>query len=101
MGRPYHKRIYIAENVRTKEKIEGTSIEVAEKIGCSTKTVRVYGNKESIYNGYRIMFLELETPGQYNSLTEEDLDKWDNFIKTIHRAKKKQKGRFRKPQEII
>ena len=98
MARPNHKRIYYAENVTTKEIHGGSGREIAVLLGCSVKTVFTYANVEGIFKGHKISYVEEDTPGEFNSLTEEDLKKWDAFVKNIRR---KPKGTLRKPQEIV
>lgn len=99
-------KIYIAKNIKTGEKFKGNAFKLAEIIGCVPGTVRKYGAISDVYRGiWDVKILDQSKCNRMsddcNSLTEEDLQKWDDFIKSIHRAKKNSKGRFRKPQEII
>lgn len=94
------ERIYIAENIRTGEKLEGTANELCKMIGCVAGTIRKYGSiPEDYQKTWRIEKRDKDkVDDNRNSLTEEDCEKWDKFIASIH---KKPKSKFRKPQEII
>lgn len=95
------ERIYIAENIRTGEKLEGSANELCKIIGCVAGTIRKYGSISDLYQKtWKIEKRDKdEVVDNCNSLTEEDLQMWDDFIKTI-KKKPSKKGRFRKPQSI-
>lgn len=94
---------YAALHVRTGESTEGTAKEVAKVVGCTPATIRNYGlMKEKLYQKtWKIEMLSTSQSNNddCNSLTEADLQKWDVFIKSLQKKKRK-KGRFRKPQEV-
>ena len=60
-------------------------------LGCSVYTIANYVKSERIYKGYKIKI------HADDELTEEDLQKWDDFIKP---CRKKKKRKLRKPQEL-
>lgn len=94
--------VYIAENIRTGKIIEGAATDLAEVIGCSSCTIRKYGLNPGVFQKtWDIKKSDKckrnNARDDCNSLTEEDLQKWDNFIASIHN---KPKSKFRKPQEF-
>ena len=98
-------KIYSAENIITGEMFRGNAFELADIIGCVPGTVRRYGLLPNPYQKtWEIKIIDRSKYNRMaddcNSLTEEDLKMWDDFIASC-RTKKKPKGRFRKPQEII
>jgi hypothetical protein len=97
--------IYIAENLKTGEIIKGDSKLFKVKLGIDSVRIYTYAERNGIFNGeWKIDFLDEPFSAEgYNSLTQEDLEKWENgrkeFLQRIKR-KAKSKGRFRKPQEV-
>lgn len=96
--------IYIAENIKTGEIIKGDSKLLKVKLGIDSVRIYTYAERNGIFNGeWKIDFLDEPFSMEgYNSLTEEDLQKWDKgrkeFLERLDR-KSKGKWRFRKPQE--
>lgn len=90
-------------HVRTGESTEGTANEVSKIVGCTPATIRCYGRmKEKLYQKtWKIEMLSTSQSELYdcNSLTESDLQKWDDFMKSV-KKKSKKKARLRKPQEV-
>lgn len=105
MSREYKKMQFLAKNINTGKAIKGNVEEIAEAVGCAAQTIRLYGRMEGkLFRGtWDIEILpDKDAPEEedYNSLTDSDLQKWDDFIKSIHKKKIIKKGRFRKPQEV-
>ena len=94
---------YAALHVRTGDSTEGTAKEVAKFVGCTPATIRNYGMmKEKLYQKTWKIEMSSTSQTEYddcNSLTEEDLKKWDDFMKSV-KKKSKKKVRIRKPQEV-
>ena len=92
---------YMAKNLITGEIVEKDKAEdLGNAIGCVKSTIHKYCVSEMVYKGtwqlFRYKKEDYEVT-EYNSLTEEDLKKWDDAIKTFKKSMKK--NRFRKPQE--
>ena len=95
----------MARNIKTGEIIEADSAEDLGKIvGCVKSTIHSYCLKEKAYKEiWEISKFKKENFDEnvYNSLTEEDLQKWEKgkeaFLKIINR---RSKGKLRKPQEL-
>lgn len=104
MSKEHKTMTFLAENINTGEVIQGNVKEVAACVGCAGQTIRYYGRMQGkLYRGtWKIELLpdKINVTDEYNSLTEEDLQKWDDFIESIHKKKPNKKGRFRKPQEV-
>lgn len=92
---------YIANNVRTGEVAEGSAKEVAKVLDCTAQTIRIYGRERNqLYQKtWKIEMIATAQDGDCNSLTEADLQKWDDFMKSV-KKKSKKKVRLRKPQEV-
>lgn len=94
---------YAVLHVRTGDSTEGTAKEVAKFVGCTPSTIRNYGRmKEKLYQKtWKIeMLSRLQTEyDDCNSLSESDLQKWDNFINSIKKSRRK-KSYFRTPQKV-
>ena len=99
MGRNKGVRYYIIKNLETGQRLKGKSTELAQYIGCSVSTISKYEREGRIFKG--IWEIECFDIGdeEEDALTEEDLQKWDNFIRAWN--KKFQKHRLRKPQRIV
>ena len=104
MPKKYVPKIYLAENLKTGEIVKGNSKIFKEKLGIDSNRIYTYAERNGIYKGeWRISFLDdpYSIEG-YNSLTQEDLQKWENgrkeFLQRIRKSKGK--GQFRKPQAV-
>lgn len=94
---------YMAENLITGETLEAdTSKDLGNIIGCVQSTIHNYCLREKAYKGiWKISKYKKEDyeVAEYNSLTEEDLKKWDNAMKSF--KKNMRRDRLRKPQGMI
>ena len=96
----------MAQNLDTGEIIEADRAEELGKIiGCVKSTIHSYCLKDKAYKGvWKLSKYKKEEFDEnvYNSLTEEDLQKWDRdrkaFLQKLNR--KSRRGRLRKPQSI-
>lgn len=98
MGRSKGNRVYAIKNIETGEIFEGKGEEVSVIMGCTNSTLYKYEREGRIFKG--IWEVKCFDAGEgIEELTEEDLQKWDNFIMAWN--KKYRRIPLRKPQGIV